>query len=78
MCTLVLGVRPYDQAKYEEMLSKHSVDSMRSRLKYDKLAGKHLELQTDYEALQESLRSKPQHTSRSSKVGNRHQQNLFF
>ena len=60
------------------MLSKHSVDSMRSRLKYDKLAGKHMELQADYEALQESRRTKPPHISRSSKVGNRHQHNLFF
>ncbi|CAM9775096.1 unnamed protein product [Scytosiphon promiscuus] len=39
------------QAKYDLLNSKYSADLLRQRLKYDNLAGRHLELQSEYESL---------------------------
>ncbi|CAN0508829.1 unnamed protein product, partial [Ectocarpus sp. 12 AP-2014] len=39
------------QAKYDLLSSKFSADTVRQRLKYDSLAGRHLELQAEYESL---------------------------
>lgn len=44
------------QARYEELSSLHNAAVVRSRLKYDHLAGKHVELQTEYEAVLEDLK----------------------
>lgn len=44
------------QARYEELSSKHNAAIVRSRLKYDSLAGKHVELQAEYEALVDELK----------------------
>lgn len=44
------------QARYEELSSKHSAAIVRSRLKYDHLAGRHVELQAEYEAVLEDLK----------------------
>lgn len=42
---------------YEDLSSKHSAESVRHRLKYDKLAGKHVELQAEYDSVVEVLES---------------------
>ncbi|CAM9280522.1 unnamed protein product, partial [Hapterophycus canaliculatus] len=39
------------QDKYDILNSKYSADLVRQRLKYDSLAGRHLELQSEYESL---------------------------
>lgn len=56
------------QAKYEAMMTKQAFDSLRNRLKFEKLAGKHMELQAEYEALRDSLRTNDYPSGRS-KVG---------
>lgn len=42
---------------YEDLSSKHSAESVRHRLKYDKLAGRHVELQAEYDSVVEVLES---------------------
>eukprot|EP00904_Undaria_pinnatifida_P005251 jgi/Undpi1/1856/HiC_scaffold_12.g05243.m1 len=44
------------QARYEELSSKHNAALVRSRLKYDSLAGRHVELQAEYEAVLDDLK----------------------
>ncbi|CAN0357880.1 unnamed protein product, partial [Laminaria digitata] len=44
------------QARYEELSSKHSAAVVRSRLKYDNLAGRHVELQAEFESLLDDLK----------------------
>lgn len=39
------------QAKHDLLSSKYSAENVRQRLKYDSLAGRHMELQQEYEAL---------------------------
>lgn len=56
------------QEKYEAMMTKQAFDSLRNRLKYEKLAGKHMELQAEYEALRDSLQTNDFPPGRS-KVG---------
>lgn len=50
------------------MMTKQAFDSLRNRLKYEKLAGKHMELQAEYEALRDSLQTNDFPPGRS-KVG---------
>lgn len=41
---------------YEDLSSMHSAASVRNRLKYDNLAGRHLEMQAEYESMIEELK----------------------
>lgn len=59
---------PPQQAKHDLLSSKHSADSVRHRLKYDSLAGRHMELQAEYDALAQDFKHQ-QRAARATRYG---------
>lgn len=70
------GAVPFDfvsfdlpqQAKHDLLSSKHSADAVRQRLKYDSLAGRHLELQAEYDSLAKDFKHQ-QRAARTARNG---------
>lgn len=56
------------QAKHDLLSSKHSADSVRQRLKYDSLAGRHMELQAEYDSLSQDFKHQ-QRAARATRYG---------
>ncbi len=59
---------PHQQAKHDLLSSKYSADVVRQRLKYDSLAGRHMELQQEYESLVKEFKNQ-QRTARAGRNG---------
>lgn len=56
------------QAKHDLLSNKHTAETVRQHLKYDSLAGRHLELQQDYEALLKDFKNQ-QRVYRAARSG---------
>eukprot|EP00903_Cladosiphon_okamuranus_P005990 g5911.t2 len=56
------------QAKHDLLSSKYSAETVRQRLKYDSLAGRHMELQQEYETLLKDFKNQ-QRAARAARNG---------